>query len=66
MVKKVSKELIWGSYAVLIIVLGVVGYFIGRKNKKGAIYASIGVIVGVLISVNLWITVGRKLSEGNK
>lgn len=61
--KKVSKEMIWGFYAVLILVLGVIGYFVGNKNNKGAYYVFGGVLIGVVISIILWVTVGKKMSE---
>lgn len=63
--KKVSKEMIWGFYGVLIIVLSVVGYFIGLKKNKEKLYAIIGMIIGVMISIILWLTVGKKMSSQN-
>lgn len=63
MAKKVSKEMIWMVYAILIVMLGIISYFIGKKNKKGKLYASIGVLLGVVISVILWMSVGKKMVE---
>jgi hypothetical protein len=63
MTKKVSKEMIWGAYVVLTVILGVVGYLIGMKNKNGGLYASVGVVLGAVISIILWVTVGKKMSE---
>lgn len=64
MSKKVSKEMIWAVYVILIIILIISGYFIGKKNEKGGLYAIIGAILGILISEILWVTVGKKMSEG--
>lgn len=58
-----SKEMIWGAYAVLMVVLGVIGYFVGKKQNKAEIYASTGIVLGAIISVILWITVGKKMTE---
>lgn len=61
--KKIPKEAIWGSYVVLILILGSVGYYIGNKNNKGELYASIGVSIGAILSILLWITVGKNLAK---
>ena len=58
-----KKEMIWIFYAVLIIVLGVIGYFVGKKNQKTELYTSIGVVVGTVISILLWVSVGEKISQ---
>jgi len=63
MVKKISKKLIWGAYAVLIVILGVVGYFVGKKSGKPEIYASAGVVLGAVISIVLWLAWGKKNSK---
>lgn len=59
----VSKEMIWGVYAVLIVVLGVIGYFVGKKYGRSEVYASAGVAIGAVISILLWITVGKKMTK---
>lgn len=61
--KKIPKEAIWGFYVVLIIILGFVGYYIGNKNNKGELYASIGLSIGAVLSILLWVTVGKNLSK---
>jgi len=58
-----SKEKIWAFYAVLIVVFGVIGYFIGKKQFKPELYASFGVLIGAVLCVILWVTVGKKMSE---
>lgn len=58
--KKKSKEVIWRYYAILILILGSIAYYIGNKNNKGELYASIGVSIGALLSILLWVTVGKK------
>ena len=63
MTMKVSKKMIWGAYAVLIVILGVVGYFIGKKYEKEELYSGIGLVLGVVISIILWVTVGKKMSD---
>ena len=57
--------MIWGAYAVLIVVLGVIGFFVGKKHGKSELYASVGVAAGALISVALWFLVGKKMTEGS-
>lgn len=51
-----KKELIWGFYAVLIIVLGILGYFLAKVNKFE--YSLLGALIGILASLILWITWG--------
>lgn len=63
MTKKLSKELIWGAYAVLIVILGTVGYFVGKKFGNAEIYSSVGVVLGAVISIVLWISWGKKNSK---
>ena len=36
--KKIPKEAIWGSYVVLILILGSVGYYIGNKKNEKLIF----------------------------
>lgn len=55
-----SKEKIWAFYAILIIVLGVVGYVVGKKKDKGEVYAGAGLLLGAVLSIILWVTVGKK------
>ncbi len=57
-----SKEKIWAFYAVLIAILGVVGYVAGKKHGKGEMYAVVGLLVGAVISIGLWLTVGKKMA----
>jgi hypothetical protein len=51
-----KKELIWGFYAVLIIVLGILGYFLAKVNKFE--YSLLGALIGILSSLILWVTWG--------
>lgn len=65
MYHKVSKEQIMGFYVLLTLVLAFVGYFVGRKHNKGMHYALMSGLLGVLISVVLWFTVGKKMVGKN-
>lgn len=58
-----SKEMIWGAYAILILVLGVIGYFVGKSKGKSELYSSVGVVIGAVISIVLWVTVGKKMAS---
>lgn len=59
---KMSKNTVWASYAVLILILGVIGYFVGKKQDKAELFASLGVVIGAVISIVLWVMVGKKMS----
>ena len=54
-----NKYLVWAIYAAIIIILGVVGYFVGRSSENGLMYAGIGAIVGAVISVILYFVWGK-------
>lgn len=62
MMTYVSKEMIFGSYAVIILVLGLIGYFIGKKKYEGGKFAGIGMFIGAIVSIILWYTVGKKMA----
>ena len=49
-----KKEMVWAFYAILMVILGVVGYFVGKSKGRSELYASIGVVVGALISLAMW------------
>ena len=55
-----KKEYIWGFYLLLIIILSIVGYFMAKDNKLE--YALAGALVGILLSLLLWIVWGSKNS----
>ena len=55
-----KKEYIWGFYLLLIIILSIVGYFMDKDNKLE--YALAGALVGILLSLLLWIVWGSKNS----
>lgn len=59
---KVKKEYIWAAYAVLIVLLTVVGFFVGKSSGKSELYASVGAFFGALISIVLWVVWGEKNS----
>ena len=56
----IKKEYIWGFYLLLIIILAIIGYFIAKDNKLE--YALAGALVGILLSLLLWILWGSKNS----
>ena len=56
----IKKEYIWLSYAILIVILGLLGYFMSSNNKVE--YGLAGSLLGVLISLLLWILWGSKNS----
>ena len=58
--EQIKKEYIWGFYLILIIILSLIGYFVAKNNKLE--YALAGALVGVLISLLLWILWGSKNS----
>jgi VIT1/CCC1 family predicted Fe2+/Mn2+ transporter len=63
MYKKMSKEMILGSYVIMILILGIIGYFIGKTQENAVLYSTVGVVVGSLLSFVLWETVGKKMSS---
>jgi hypothetical protein len=58
---KTKKEYIWSFYAFLIVVLAVIGFYVGKKNNS-EVYASGGVLAGAVISIVLWEAWGKKNS----
>ena len=58
--EQIKKEYIGGFYLILIIILSLIGYFVAKNNKLE--YALAGALVGVLISLLLWILWGSKNS----
>ena len=53
-----QKEVVWGSYGVLSLILFGVGYGMAKKNKLE--YGLLGLLIGVLISLILWVLWGSK------
>lgn len=62
---KVTKEMLFGFYAFLSLVFGFVGYFIGKNSDKGEMYGLAGLLLGVVLSVLLYFTVGKKMVDGD-
>ena len=58
--QQIKTENIWGFYLLLIIILAIIGYFLAKNNKLE--YALAGALVGILISLLLWILWGSKNS----
>ena len=58
-----NKMIIWTFYVVLILVLAIAGVFVGKTHNKPGLYAFVGGFVGLVISVILWFTVGKKMSK---
>lgn len=60
MVDKVKKEYVLAFYAVLMVVLAVVGLYFGEKSIGGKMEAAgLGALLGWFISVVLWYTWGK-------
>ncbi len=51
-----KKEIIWAFYAILTIILGLLAYFISKTHKIE--FALAGILIGILISLILWIVWG--------
>ena len=45
-----SKEMMWVLYAVIIIVLGFVGWYVGEKYEQKEIGAGVGVVAGAILA----------------
>lgn len=56
----IKKEYIFAFYGLLTIALSALGYFISSTNQVG--YGFTGGLIGILISILLWINVGRRVS----
>jgi len=50
---QLQKEVVWGFYGALSLVLFGVGYGMAKKNKME--YGLLGLLIGVLISLILWV-----------
>lgn len=55
---KIKKEYVWLFYLILIIVLGLLGYFLSENNHLE--YGLAGSLLGILLSLILWIVWGSK------
>ena len=53
-----QKEKVWGFYGVLSVVLFGVGFGLAKKNKME--YGILGLLIGILISLILWVTWASK------
>jgi Ni,Fe-hydrogenase I cytochrome b subunit len=53
-----DKTMMWILYGVLIVILGVVGYYVGKSynNIGSTMGAGIGIAAGVVISGVIWYT----------
>ena len=59
--EKVSKTKVFIFYAILIVVLAVAGFFIGRWRKGNTmVYALVGAAIGLVVSVILWFAWAKK------
>ena len=58
-----KKEVVWAFYAIVIAVLAVIGYYIGKKHGRSEVYASGGALIGSVISISLWLSWGKKNTE---
>jgi hypothetical protein len=56
----IKKEYIFAFYGLLTIALSALGYFISSSNRIE--YGISGALLGILISIILWIKVGRRVS----
>jgi hypothetical protein len=56
----IRKEYIFAFYGLLILILVLLGYFLFKDHKYE--YALAGGLIGVLISLILWLLVGRYYS----
>ena len=56
----IKKEYIYIFYIILIIILALIFYFLSTTNKQS--YALAGALLGVIISLILWISWGSKNS----
>lgn len=56
----IKKEYIFTFYGLLSIALATIGYFISSTNHIE--YGISGGLLGILISIILWITIGRRVS----
>lgn len=60
--EKMKKEYIWAMYAGMIIVLWGITWLITRKKPKSWMWQILAIVVGGILSVILWVTVGKKNS----
>jgi hypothetical protein len=56
--QQIKKEYVWLFYLILIIVLGLLGYFFTKNNNLE--YGLAGSLLGVLLSLILWVIWGSK------
>lgn len=50
---------LFSFYAALIIILALVGYFMGKEYGMGKQYAMYGAVIALIISVVGWFTYGK-------
>jgi len=63
MTNTIKRSQVFIFYALLIIVLAIIGDFIGSGPKKSVIFAAIGAFIGILISYFLWYNWGQFLNS---
>jgi len=56
----IKKEYIISFYVVLTLILSMIGYFMSASNKLE--YGLSGALIGILLSIILWITWGSRNS----
>jgi uncharacterized membrane protein len=58
----VNVYIILSFYIVLTVLLGLIGFMVGKKNDNSFLYSGIGVVIGLVLSYILWLFVGKKLA----
>jgi len=53
-----KKEIVFAFYVILIIILTIIGYILSKSHRLE--YALLGSLIGVLLSLFLWVTWGYK------
>jgi hypothetical protein len=54
MVFAMTRNMVFGFYAVLIVALAGVGFYMGKSKGKPELYAAAGAAVGAVLSALLW------------
>lgn len=61
---KINKNVLIGIYVIGTLILGFIGWgiawFTGGEESRSVLYASIGIVVGIIISVALWYGWGKE------
>ena len=56
---RMSKESVIGFYLILIVVLALIGYFVGKSKGNEAEWSLGGAALGVVLSVVSWFAWGK-------